>query len=603
VPRTARGRWFAWLTLISIASLVPPVAWILTHDLHAAPTGDAFYFQVQASLIANGSGWFISPFPYLLHHAVVQSAQHPPLWLLVLAFADTLGLNSFLSHLFFACVLGAVAVFVTGLAGREVAGPRVGLIAAAIAAVYPNYWINDTNGLSETFVLLLVSAVVFASYRFWHRPTTLRAVGLGALCALTGLTRSEQTLLVVAVLVPIALVLRNVTLRQRLRYAGVGALTALLMIAPWIGFNLSRFSQPVVMSDDLGGTLAFANCRPAFYGRNIGFGDFKCLAAAQRGATGDESAVDAHNRRVALHYINIHSTRLPFVMAIRVGREFGFYRPLAQVGLDVKLSSRPRIPDEIALYMYYALLAGAVFGGITIRRRGKTVVPFVGLLVEVVVATVVTFGATRYRAPLEVGLVVLGAVSIDVLVERWSGRGGSVAPEGSTVGSSGEAEQRPAPTSWWRPRSSDPVPARRSGYDTTAPSRSLIRRPARPATSGSWVATTIVTASSPDCNSVRSDMRSLALDESRFPVGSSAMITLGRFARARAMATRCCSPPDRRDGRWSIRPPSPTRSSSSAARSLRWDLLWPWGIMAMPTFSSAVRVGTRLNCWKTKPIS
>ena len=156
------GAMVRWLTLISIASLAPPVAWILTHDLHAAPTGDAFYFQVQASLIADGSGWFISPFPYLLHHAVVQSAQHPPLWLLVLAFADTIGLHSFLAHLFFACVLGAAAVFVTGLAGREVAGPRVGLIAAAIAAVYPNYWINDTNGLSETFVLLLVSAVVFA---------------------------------------------------------------------------------------------------------------------------------------------------------------------------------------------------------------------------------------------------------------------------------------------------------------------------------------------------------------------------------------------------------------------------------------------------------
>ena len=87
----------------------------------------------------------------------------------------------------------------------------------------------------------------------------------------------------VAVLVPMALVLRNVALRQRLLYAGAGALTALVMIAPWVGFNLSRFSQPVIMSDDLGGTLAFANCRPAFYGRNIGFGDFKCLAAAQRG--------------------------------------------------------------------------------------------------------------------------------------------------------------------------------------------------------------------------------------------------------------------------------------------------------------------------------
>jgi len=32
--------------------------------------------------------------------------------------------------------------------------------------------------------------------------------------------------------------------------------------------------------------------------------------------------------------------------------------------------------------------------------------------------------------------------------------------------------------------------------------------------------------------------------ESRFPVGSSARITSGSFARARAIATLCCSPPD-----------------------------------------------------------
>jgi 4-amino-4-deoxy-L-arabinose transferase-like glycosyltransferase len=391
---------------------------MLATELHAKPQGDAFYFQSQASLIANGTGWFLSPFPYILHHAVVQSAQHPPVWVLVLAFADTIGIKSFLAHRLLACVIGAAAVFVTGLAGREVAGPRVGLIAAVVAAVYPNYWINNINGLSETLVILLVAWVILAAYRFWHQPSLGRALWLGAACALTGLTRSEQTLLIVAVLVPTALVLRRVPLRQRFTYAGAGVLLALLMIAPWVGFNLSRFSQPVIMSDDLGSTLAFSNCRAAFYGRNIGFGDFKCLAQAQRGATGDESAVDAHNRRYAMHYINKHSSRLPYVMAVRVGREFDFYRPLSQIGLDVELSSRPRLPDEIGLYMYYVLVVGAVGGGVVIWRRGTTIVPFVGLLAEVLLATVITFGATRYRAPLEVGLVVLSAVAVDALWQR-----------------------------------------------------------------------------------------------------------------------------------------------------------------------------------------
>jgi hypothetical protein len=42
----------------------------------------------------------------------------------------------------------------------------------------------------------------------------------------------------------------------------------------------------------------------------------------------------------------------------------------------------------------------------------------VGVLVEVVVVAMLSIGATRYRVPLEVALVVLSAVAIDALVSR-----------------------------------------------------------------------------------------------------------------------------------------------------------------------------------------
>ena len=167
---------------MSICSLVPPVIWICTHTLRAS--GDAWYFHWQASFIANGAGWFISPFPYISHHAVVPSALHPPLWVLILSFADTIGLTSYPSQLLGASVIGAGAVFVTGLAAREVGGPRVGLIAAGLAALYPNYWINYGEGLSETLVLLLIAALILVSFKLWRDPSfegrhPRRAVRLG----------------------------------------------------------------------------------------------------------------------------------------------------------------------------------------------------------------------------------------------------------------------------------------------------------------------------------------------------------------------------------------------------------------------------------------
>ena len=239
-----------------------------------------------------------------------------------------------------------------------------------------------------------------------------------ALCAVAALTRSEQALLIVVVLIPLVLVVRGVPLQRRLTFAGAGVLTALLLIAPWVGFNLSRFNQPVFMSDDLGSTLAFANCQPAFYQHKyLGYGQFSCLTSIKPVA-GDESVQNAHDQQVALHRIRKYADRLPIVVAARVGRELGLFEPLAQLHLDSYFDRRPLVPAQVGLVMYYGLLVGGVAGGLVLRRRRVTLVPMVGVLVEVVVAAMFSIGDTRYRIPLDVGLVVLSAVAIDALVSR-----------------------------------------------------------------------------------------------------------------------------------------------------------------------------------------
>ena len=89
--------------------------------------------------------------------------------------------------------------------------------------------------------------------------------------------------------------------------------------------------------------------------------------------------------------------------------------------------------------------------------------------------------------------------------------------------------------------------------------------------------------------------------ESRLPVGSSANRTVGRVTSARAMATRCCWPPESSDGpvraavgeadrRRSARRPTPGRASRPRSTS------------GSVMFSSAVSIGSRLKNWKTKPM-
>lgn len=417
MSENAKVRWYRWLTLISVGALVPPVIWILTRKLHTTPSGDAWYFHWQASFIANGTGWFISPGAYLFHHAVVQSALHPPFWVLVLALADKIGLTSYPAQLFAASVLGGAAVFMTGLAAREVAGERAALIGAGIAALYPNYWINYALGLSETLVLLLIAAIILTSFKLWRDPTVPKVVALGALCGLAALTRAEQVLLIVVLLVPLTLLLRDLDLRHRIRYTAVGTLVAVVVMAPWLGFNLSRFTDNTYFSNDSGSTLAMSNCRPAYRDGYLGSGDFLCVNRIKT-VPGDESVQDAYERHIAFEYVNRHVGRLPVVLAARPAREFAVFAPLAQLRLESTINKRPLLPAAIGLGAYYVLVILAVYGALTLRRRRLPLVPFVGIFVELVVTAMATFGQTRYRAPFEVVLVVLAAVAIDAVVAR-----------------------------------------------------------------------------------------------------------------------------------------------------------------------------------------
>ena len=82
---------------------------------------------------------------------------------------------------------------------------------------------------------------------------------------------------------------------------------------------------------------------------------------------------------------------------------------------------------------------------------------------------------------------------------------------------------------------------------------------------------------------------------SRLPVGSSANTRAGCITSARAIATRCCCPPDKSLARWCPQGVKPTLSIRSSAR---WRM-FASGLPRMAssgsmTFSTAVKAGSRL---------
>jgi hypothetical protein len=425
---------FAWiLATIVVAGFVVRVVYILVERrdfldefvVGADPfrVGDAYLYQRGAELLANGKG-FINPYQYDLFHITQEDASHVPLFMLWLWVPSVLGITSATAHAVWSAVLGAGTIAIVGLAGREMVGPRVGLLAAAFTAVYPNVFSHDGFLQSETMAIFTTTLAVWMAYRFVHRPTLWGAVWLAAACGLATMSRSELSLLVVVLLLPIVLRTRAVDMRTRLRWLGAGAIALVLIVGPWVVFNLTRFEKPVLLSDNLGYTLLTATCDTTYYGPSIGYWDFGCAEPVYEridAPRNDRSVNEIEFRDEALDYIRDHKERLPVVTLARWARYFGIWdltHDFDQVNKDRVVEGRDDLVAWGGALMFFPLAALSVVGVVALRRRGIALLPVLAPIIVSLIAVTLTFYMNRYRASAETAFCLLAAVGIDAIWNR-----------------------------------------------------------------------------------------------------------------------------------------------------------------------------------------
>jgi hypothetical protein len=264
---------------------------------------------------------------------------------------------------------------------------------------------------------------------------------LSVVMTLAVMTRSEGLLLLPLLVAPVILFTKGWDWGKRLRVLTAAALASFVMIAPWVGYNFSRFDKHVYLAAGDGYVLGVGNCDLTYHGDFLGYWTPFCILGPGRpdppkgSDMSDKSAFYRHN---AIEYIKNHKKRLPVVVAARIGRLWGVYRPGQNRQFDINVEGRGKVPVTLGYAGYYALVPFAVAGAFILRRRRVKIWPF--LVVVVIVATVtaaISFGITRYRAAAEVVLVVLGAVGFDALLSWIAGRRssrGAAAPEPPPAG-------------------------------------------------------------------------------------------------------------------------------------------------------------------------
>jgi 4-amino-4-deoxy-L-arabinose transferase-like glycosyltransferase len=418
--------------------------------------GDAYAYHAGADLLASGRG-FVEPMSVLGGHPW-QGANHPPLyplWLTVASLVvpgDTTGPTV---HMLWSCCLGVGTVVLCGLIARRLGGERTGIVAAALAAVYPNLWFHDGMLLSETMAVFTIALTLWASYCFWEQPTTGRVAWLGACCGLAALSRSELMLTVPVLLVPFVLMARTLAPRRRVELMVLGVLASLATISPWVAYNNSRFDAPVYLSTNAGGASAAANCESTYYGDLIGYKDYLCsertyTTVAARTPGWDRLDVAQQDQLVrgeVSHYIRDHAERLPTVMAARVARLLKLYGVRQEMHYDTSLHSQEPWVVRAGLISWYTLAPLAVAGALIIRRRNDVpLYPLVAVPALVVASVAVTFAQTRYRAPAEVAVVLLAAVTLEAAGARRRPSSPSAPdprkPDNAVTGERGEAIPR-----------------------------------------------------------------------------------------------------------------------------------------------------------------
>lgn len=398
---------------------------------HQLLLNDSLYYAVQASNNAAGK-WFREAAGPFSGWGVGPGAEHPPLTSIVLTPAG-LASNPEAWMRLTMSLIGIAVIPLIALVGRTVGnaacravgyqagGARVGIIAAVIAAVYPNIWMSDSLIMSETLSLLLITVCLLAGLRHQRTYSVGSAMLLGLAIGIAAHARSE--VLVFAPMLALIGVLRHDLRRWIPRAAALLAIT-MLTVLPWIVFNTHRFGSPVLMSTNDGNTWLGANCPETYAGQELGGWTLVCLADAKPPVGENNAERSVRRRQTAFAFAHQHLGSLPKVAVARVARALDIFGLNSLVRADTG-EERPRLAVWLGMACWWVLAPMAAVGWWQNRRRLSRV-----LLVPVaatLIVTLVFYGSHRLRAPVEPVVVILAAVFLAGLRRAPDGVSGAAA--------------------------------------------------------------------------------------------------------------------------------------------------------------------------------
>ncbi len=415
-----RGLWVAYATKHPSGVFDPAVYFNAGDQISrglgystAAGGGGGFRFQL---LPPEPTSFFPPGWPYVLG-GVFWVARHTPI-------PDDLPA----AGTAFNAALGVGMVGLVYAIARRLAGVSVALTAALVVALWPNLIFHSAILFSESlYTVLLLAALLAAFWRPWPGGRIPRGplVAFGLLLGLAALTRPPGLVLLVALWV--AAWLGGAGWRRGLAQAGIAALAALVVIAPWTIRNAVEMHTLVAISTNLGDNLCLGN-NPDANGYFTPTGH--CAGPRARTAQREEILRNRANVKEALTYATHHPGREVVLVGLRArylmvgdhdavnGVEYYSGRPFLDHGVRRAMMTGSDV-------WYYAMLALGLLGlrALPLRRDPRAMMLVLSVLV-LLLSALPFIGDPRYHVP-AMPLVAISAACalVDLWRRRHAGRG------------------------------------------------------------------------------------------------------------------------------------------------------------------------------------
>jgi len=413
-------RQYRWLLVITAVGFVLRSAWFL-YAKAAPPTswigaGDQYSYWYYGNEIAAGRGYV----GYVTNEPTAYYPIGYPALLAALFFVvdnahlpGDLMFWAGLMHVVFSTATIALVFFI----GRRVFNPTVGLIAAALLAVFPNAIFQVTTlQLETTFIFLSTAALAIIVLHDWSRglPSRNRLLAFGFVLSLSVLVRPFSVWFVVGLFAAVMAV--KAGWRRAFTVTLVPVLVVVGMSIPWMIRNQIRMHAFIVSSTNTGDTLCLDRNLTAYGGFRFADHD-GCVEPGL-----PEVPRNAGNTRKAISFVIHHPAREALQIVRRARYMFADdhdgIEATETLGSGRFLQSDVRnVLSETADWYFFVVLGLAVVGLIPLvgaaRRRPEARLVLIAAL-SLLGVPLLLWGNQRFHLPLYPYLVLLAAVVVDL---------------------------------------------------------------------------------------------------------------------------------------------------------------------------------------------